>query len=119
MSPRKSLLVLYLVTRSCPTLCGPMDCDLPGSSDLGDSPGKDTEVGCHIFLQGIFPAQGSNPRFPHCRWILYHLHHKGSPRIQSGLLIPPPEGLFDPGIELGSPEFQVDSLPDEVLGNPN
>ena len=26
-----------------------------------DSPGKNTEVGCHILLQGIFPTQGSNP----------------------------------------------------------
>ena len=30
-------------------------------------------------LQGIFPAQGLNPGFPHCRWILYQLSHKGSP----------------------------------------
>ena len=29
-------------------------------------------------LQGIFPTQGSNPRLPHCRWILYQLTHKGS-----------------------------------------
>ena len=27
-----------------------------------DSPGKDTGVGCHFLLQGIFPTQGSNPR---------------------------------------------------------
>ena len=26
-----------------------------------DSPGKNTEVGCHFLLQGIFPTQGSNP----------------------------------------------------------
>ena len=32
-------------------------------------------------LQGIFPTQGSNPGLPHCRWILYLLSHKGSPRI--------------------------------------
>ena len=24
--------------------------------------GKNTEEGCHFFLQGIFPIQGSNPR---------------------------------------------------------
>ena len=29
-------------------------------------------------LQGIFPAQGSNPDLPHCRQILYQLIHKGS-----------------------------------------
>jgi len=26
-----------------------------------DSPGKNTVVGCHFLLQGIFPTQGSNP----------------------------------------------------------
>ena len=26
-----------------------------------DSPGKNTAVGCHFLLQGIFPVQGSNP----------------------------------------------------------
>ena len=101
MSPRKSLLLLYLVTQSCPTLCGPMDCDRPDSSVLGDSPGKDTEVGCHILSQGIFPVQGSNSCFPHCRWILYHLCHRGSPRIQSGLLIPPPEDFLTQELNWG------------------
>ena len=28
-------------------------------------PGKITGAGCHVLLQGIFPTQGSNPRFPH------------------------------------------------------
>ena len=27
----------------------------------GDSPGKNTGVGCHVLLQGIFQTQGSNP----------------------------------------------------------
>ena len=38
--------------QSCPNLCNPMDCSLPGSSVHGDSPGKSTEVGCHGLLQG-------------------------------------------------------------------
>ena len=38
-------------------------------------------MGCHSLLQAIFPTQGSNPGLPHCRWILYHLSHEGSPRI--------------------------------------
>ena len=46
--------------QSCPTLCDPMDCSLPGSSVHGDSPGKNTVVGYHFLLQGIFPTQGSN-----------------------------------------------------------
>ena len=38
-----------------------MDCSPPGSSVHGESPGKNTGVGCHALLQGIFPTQGSNP----------------------------------------------------------
>ena len=38
--------VLCLVVQSCPTLCDPMDCSPPGSSVHGDSPGRNTEVGC-------------------------------------------------------------------------
>ena len=44
-----------LVSQSYLTLCDSVDCSLPGSSVHGDSPGR---VGCHAFLQGIFPAQG-------------------------------------------------------------
>ena len=60
-----------LVTRSCPALCHPVDCSLPGSSVHGDSWGKNPGVGCHFLLQGIFLTQGSNPGLLHCRWILY------------------------------------------------
>ena len=37
------------------------------------------QVDCHFLLQGIFPAQGSNRGLLHCRQILYHLSHQGSP----------------------------------------
>ena len=36
-------------------------------------PGKNTAVGCHFLLQGIFPTQGWNPGLLHCMQILYHL----------------------------------------------
>ena len=45
-----------------------------------DSPGQNTGVGSCSPLQGIFPTQGLNPGFLHCRWILYQLSHKGSPK---------------------------------------
>ena len=45
----------------CPTLCDPMDCSPPGSSVHGDSPGKNTGVGCHALLQGLFPHPGIKP----------------------------------------------------------
>ena len=40
-----------------------MDCSPPGSSVHGDSPGKNTGVGCHALLQGIFLTQGLNSTF--------------------------------------------------------
>ena len=43
-----------------------------------DSPGKNTGVGSHSLLQGIFPTQGSNAGLPHFWQILYHLSHQGS-----------------------------------------
>ena len=56
------------VTQLCPTLCDSMDCSLLGSSVHGFSrheyweKKKNTGVGCHFLLQGIFPTQGSNLR---------------------------------------------------------
>ena len=44
-----------------------------------NSPGQNTGVGSLSLFQRIFPTQGSNSGFPHCRWILYQLSHKGSP----------------------------------------
>ena len=43
-----------------------MDCSPPGSSVQGDSPGKNTGVGCHAVLLEIFPTQRSNPGLLHC-----------------------------------------------------
>ena len=53
-----------------------------------NSPGQNTVVGSLSLLQRIFPIQGSNPGLPHCRWILYQLSHKGSPRIQEWVAYP-------------------------------
>ena len=44
----------------CLTLCNPMDRSLLGFSVHGDSPGKNTEVGCHALLQGTFPTLESS-----------------------------------------------------------
>ena len=54
--------------QSCPTLCDPTDCSLPGSSVHGILQAR-TGVGCHALLQGIFLTQGSNLCFLHLlRW---------------------------------------------------
>ena len=57
------------------SLCDPVDCSPPGSSSW-NSPGKNTGMGSHSLLQGIFPTQGSNLGLPHCRQGLYHLSHQ-------------------------------------------
>ena len=49
-----------MLTQSCRALSDPKNCSQPGSSVHGDSPGKNTRVGYHALLQGIFPTQGSN-----------------------------------------------------------
>ena len=51
---------------------------------LWDSPGRNTGMGCYFLLQGIFPTQGSNLGLLHCRQILYHLSHQGSPKKYKG-----------------------------------
>ena len=58
---------MYLDVRMCACaqslsrvrLLRPTDWSPPGSSVHGHSPGKNTGVGCHALLQGIFPTQGS------------------------------------------------------------
>ena len=44
-----------------------------------DSPGKNAGVGYHSLLQGFFLTQGSNLGLLHCRQILCHPSHQGSP----------------------------------------
>ena len=65
-------------SQSCLTLCDSMDC----------SPGQNTGVGSLSLLQGIFATQGLNPSLLLCRWILYQLSHKGSPRILKWVACP-------------------------------
>ena len=81
-SRRYFSMYVCLVSQSYPALCDPMDCSPPGSSVHGILCGirlQNTGVGCHALLQGIFPTQGLNPALLHCRRILYHLSHQGSP----------------------------------------
>ena len=71
--------VCVFVTQSRPTFCDPIECSHPGSSVLGDSPGRNTGVGSsHSLLQWIFPTKGSNSGLLNCQKILYSLSHQGS-----------------------------------------
>ena len=48
--------------QSCPTFAIPRTVTHQAPLSVhGDSPGKNTGVGCHTLFQGIFPAQGLNP----------------------------------------------------------
>ena len=49
-----------------------------------DSPGKNTGVGCHFLLQGIFPTQGSNPGI-----------EPGSPALEAGASTSEPPGKLE------------------------
>ena len=67
-----------------------------------NSPGQNTGVGSLSLLQGIFPTQGSNPGFPHCRWILFQLSHQGNPRILEWVAYPFSKGTSQPRNRTGN-----------------
>ena len=76
--------VCVLVAQWCPTLCNPMDCSPPRLPCPWNSSGKNTGVGCHSLLQGIFPTQGSNlgllqadylPSEPSGKPVIYRREH--------------------------------------------
>ena len=96
-----SLLCVCLFAQLCLTLWDTMDCGLPGSFVHGDSLGKNTGVGCHALLQGTFPTQGLNLGLPHCRWIIYHLSHQGSPWILKWVAYPFSRGSSHPRSQTG------------------
>ena len=108
-----------------------------------DFPGKSPGVGCHFLLQEIFPIQGSNLHFLHCRWMICSLSHQGrfnlkvqvaqscpalcdpidytvhgilQVRILEWVAYPFSGDLPNPGIKPGSPVLQADSLPTELQG---
>ena len=66
------VVVCCLTTKLCLTLGIPWTIQPTRFLCPWDFPGKNTGVGCHSLLQGIFLTQGSNLLLLHCRWILYH-----------------------------------------------
>ena len=59
-----------------------MGCNLPDSSVCGDSPGKNTGVGCHALLQGSSQLRDqTRVSYVSCigRQVLYHEGHLGRP----------------------------------------
>ena len=68
-----------LVVQLCPTLCDPTYCSSPGSSIPGIFQARKLKWVAIPFSKGIFPSRGLNQGLLHCRQILYHLGHQGSP----------------------------------------
>ena len=104
------LCCAVLVTQWYPTLCNPMDCGPQASSVHGDSPGKNTGVGCHVLLQGIFPTQELNRGLLQCKQILHSLATREdfsqlSPAINFSLLQTPIFQFVWSHCALGTPAY--------------
>ena len=80
---KKVKKVKVLVAQSYPVFYDPMDGSPTRLLCPWDSPGKNTWVGSHFLLQGIFLTQGLNLGLLHCRQTLYCLNHQESPLIIS------------------------------------
>ena len=71
----------YLVTKSCLRLLRPHELQPAKLLYPWDFPGKNTGVGCHVLLQGIFPTQRLNLNLPHWQANSLPLSHQGSPLL--------------------------------------
>ena len=76
-----TMLLYYSVNRSVNnlTLCNPIDCSPPGSSVQGILQARILEWVVISFSRGPSQPRRSNPVLLHCRQILCHLSHQGSP----------------------------------------
>ena len=81
--------------------------------------------GSHSCFQGIFPTQGSNPDFLHCRQILYHLSHlyfirsdQISRSVVSDSLRPHESQHARPPCPSPTPEVHSDSRPSSQWCHP-
>ena len=70
------------IAQSCLTLCDPMDCSPPGSSVHWILQARRLEwVAMPSFRGSSWPRGWTHVSYVSCtgRWVLYHLHHLGSP----------------------------------------
>ena len=75
------------VTQSCLTLCDPVDCSPPGYP--WGFFRQEYWSGLPCPPPGDLPNPGiKNPGLPHCKLILYHLSHQGSPRMLKWVACP-------------------------------
>ena len=107
--------VLHLVPQLCPALWShglqPARLLCPW-----DSLGKNTGVGCHALLQGIFPTRNRTQDSRTAGGFFTIWATREAHEYWNGWPIPPPGDLPDPGIEPACPILQADSLPAELPG---
>ena len=87
-------------------LCDSMVCSPPLWICPWDSPAKDTGVGCHVLLQGIFPTEGLNP----CLLCLLHWQAGSLPLAPLGKLpvdLDPSFSSYSLSLLLGKEEFST------------
>ena len=83
----------------------------------GDSPGKNTGVGCRDLLKGNLPNPQIEPRFPALQADSLLSEPPGKPENTGvGCHVLLLRDLPNPGIEPRSPALQADSLPVELSG---
>ena len=98
-------MCLYVcsVAQSCPTLCNLRDCSLLSSSVQGIFTSKNTGVGSHFLLQGIFLTHGLNP----CLLLVLHWQADSLPLSHLGILYLAALGLsWDMGVLVPWPEIK-------------
>ena len=99
-------------------LCDLMDCSPPGSSVHGDSPGKNTGVGCHALLQGESSQPSNQTQTSNTAAdFFYCLSHQGSPRLLEWVAYPFSRRSSWSSYQTRSPALQADSLPAGLPGN--
>ena len=98
-----------------------MDCSLPGSFVYGDSPGKNTEVGCHTLPPpGDLPNPGIKPRSPALQADSLSSELPGKPKNTGVGSLSLLQRIFPTQeSEEGFPALQADSLPAELPGKPS
>ena len=84
------------VVQSCPTLWDPMDYIFRVILQA-----RIVQWVAFPFSRGSSLTQRSNPGLPYCRWILYQLSHKGSPRILEWVAYPFSRGSSLPRDQAG------------------
>ena len=101
-------------------LCNPMAIASQTPLCPWNSPGKNTGVGSHSLLRGIFLTQGLNLGLLHCRQILYHLSHQSWPPYSLTIWVVaiftehPPWALYIEMDKPGSPSTQINKYNDRL-----